>query len=84
MGNNNKQTIMTSNERRLTVETDDPIIYEDLSFNLAQKPRFKKVLDLVRNVSKGYQPQHRKLIFKDHLDVIHDHNMESNLRLIKK
>ena len=32
------------------------------------------MLDLAINVSKSYQPPNRKLIFKDPLYVIHDHN----------
>ena len=75
---------MTSNETRLTVAIADLIISEGLSFNLSQKPRFKKVLELARTVSKCYQPPNRKLISKDLLDVIHDQNMERNLSLIKK
>ena len=42
------------------------------------------MLDLSRNVSKIYQPLNRKLISKDILYVIHDHNMERNMSLIKK
>ena len=84
MGNNNTQKITTSNETRLTVEIADLIISEGLSFNISQKPRFKKVLDLERTVSKSYQPPNIKLISKDLLDVIHDQNMESNLSLILK
>ena len=75
---------MASNESRLIVEIADIIIYEGLSFNLSQKPRFKKVLDLARTVSKCYQPPNRKLISKDILDVIHDQNMERNSSLVKK
>ena len=75
---------MTSNDTRLTVPIADRIISEGLSFNLSQKPRFKKVLDLSRNVSKCYQPPNRKLISKDHLGVIHDQNMEWDLSLIEK
>ena len=52
MGDHNIQKMMTSNEARLTVEISDIIISEGLSFNKSQKPRFKKVLDLARNVSK--------------------------------
>ena len=76
--------MMTSNETRLTVAITDLIISEDLSFNLSQKPRFKKMLDFSRTVSKFYQPPNRKLISKDILDVIHDPKMERNLSLIKK
>ena len=84
MGDNNTQKMMTSNETRLTVAIADLIISEGLSFNLSQKPRFKKVLELARTVSKCYQPPNRKLISKDLLDVIHDQNMERNLSLIEK
>ena len=75
---------MTSNETCLKVAIPDLIISEGLSFNISQKPRFKKVLKLARTVSKCYQPPNRKLISKDILDVIHDHNMERNLSLIEK
>ena len=75
---------MTSNETRLTVAIADIIISEGLSFTLSQKPRFKKVLELARTVSKFYQPPNRKLISKVLLDVIHDQNMERNLSLIEK
>ena len=64
--------MMTSNETYLTVAIADLIISEGSSFNLAQKPRFKNLLDLARNVSKIYQPPNRKLIYKDLLDVTHD------------
>ena len=84
MGDNNTQKMMTSNETRLTVAIDDLIISEGLSFNLSQKPRFKKVTELARTVSKCYQPPNRNIISKDILDVIHDQNMESNLSLIEK
>ena len=60
------------------------IISEGLSFNLAQKPRFNNVLYLARNVSHGYNILNRKLISKDLLDDIHDHNMKINLTMIKK
>ena len=75
---------MTYNETQLTVSIADINISEGLSFHLSHKPRFKKVLDLARTVSKSYQPPSRKLISKDLLDVIHDQNMERNLSLIKK
>ena len=52
MVDNNTQKMMTSNETRLTFTITYIIIYEGLSFNLSQKPRFKKVLDLARTVSK--------------------------------
>ena len=56
---------MTSNETRLKVAIIALIISEGLYFNLAQKPMFKKVLDLAKNVSKMYQPPNIKLIYKD-------------------
>ena len=84
MGDNNTQKMMTSNETHLTVAIADLIISEGLSFNLYQKPRFKKVLELESTVSKFYQPPNRKLISKDILDVNHDQNMERNLILIEK
>ena len=75
---------MNSNETRLTVAIADLIISEGLSFYLSQKPRFKKLLEVARTVSKCYQPPNRKLISKNILDVIHDQNMERNLSLIEK
>ena len=84
MGDHNTQKIMTSNETRLTLAISDLIISEGLSFNIVQKPRFKKVLDLARNMSKYYQPPNRKLIPKDLMDIIHDQNTGRNLSLIKK
>ena len=75
---------MTPNETRLTVAIIDLIISEGPSLNLSQKPRFKKVLDLEKNVSKSYQPPNRKLIYKDSFYVIRDQNTERNLSLIKK
>ena len=53
-GDNNTHKMMTSNETRLIVAITDLIISEGLSFNIFQKPRFKKVLDLKRTVSKFY------------------------------
>ena len=82
MGEKNTQKMMTYNETRLTVAIADIIISEGLSSNLSKKPRFKKVLELARTVSKFYQPPNRKLMSKDLLDVIHDQNMERNLSLI--
>ena len=76
--------MMTCNATLLTVSITDIIISEDLSFNISQKPRFKKVIELERTVSKFYKPPKRKLISKDILDVIHDQNTERNLSLIKK
>ena len=65
MGDHNTQEIITSNKTLLTLSISDLIISKGLSFNLAQKPRFKKVLDLERNVSKGYQHPNRNIISKD-------------------
>ena len=76
--------MITSNNTRLTILIADLIISEGLPFNLSQKPRFKKVLELSRNVSKTYIPPNRKLISKELLDVIHEHNIRSNLAMIKK
>ena len=84
MGNNNTQNMMTSNETRLTVAISDINISEGIYFNQSQIPRFKKVLDLARTVSKSYQPTNRKLIYEYILDAIHDQNMERSLRLIEK
>ena len=84
MGDSNTQKMMTSNATRLIVAIADLIISEGLSFNLSQKPRFKKVIELARTVSKCYQPPNRKLISKDILDVIHDQNMERSLSQIEK
>ena len=84
MGDNNTHKMMTSNETCLTVAIADLVISEGLSLNISQKPRFKKVLELERTVSKFYQPPNRKLVSKDLLDVIHDQNMERNLSLIEK
>ena len=84
MGDNNTQKMMNSNETRLTVAIADLIISEGLSFNLSQKPRFNKVLELARYASKCYQTPNRKLISKDLLDVIHDQNMERSFSLIEK
>ena len=76
--------MITSNDTRLTIATLDLIISEDLPFNLPQKPRFKKVLELSRNVSKTYISPNRNLLSKELLDVIHEQNMKSNSTIIKK
>ena len=73
-----------SSETRLTVEIGDFIISNSFSFNLFQKPRFKKVMDLAKNVSKGYQLSNRNLISKDLPYMIHNQNMKMNLSLIIK
>ena len=73
---------MNSNETHLTVAISDLIITEGLSLNISQKPRFKKVINLAKTVSKCYQPHNRKLISKDLLGVIHNQNTESKMSLI--
>ena len=84
MGDNNTQKMMTYNETRLTVAITDLMISEGLSFNLSQKPRFKKVLELAKNVSKCYQRPSVKIVSKYLLDLIHDQNVDRNLSLIEK
>ena len=44
MDDHNTHKIMTSNETRLKVTISDLIIFEGLSLNLFQKPRFNKVI----------------------------------------
>ena len=84
MGEHNTQKLMSYNETSLAVAIVNIIISEGVYFNLAQKPRFKKVLEMARNVSECYQHPNRNLICKDILDVIHYQNMGSNLILINK
>ena len=76
--------LITSNDTRLTIAIADLIISDGLPFNLSQKPIFKKVMELSRNVLKTYIPPNRNLISKELLDVIHEHNMKRNLAMIKK
>ena len=57
--------MMTSNDTRFTVAITDITISEGLYFSLSHKPRFKKVLDLVRTLSKSCQPPKRSLVSKD-------------------
>ena len=83
MGDHNTHKIMTSIETRLTVAISSPIISEGLSFSLAQKPCFKKVIDLAKNV-KRLSTFKKQIVAKDIMDIIHDQNMQSNLSLIKK
>ena len=47
------------------------------------KTQVQKVLDLERDLSKGYNPPNRKLISRDILDVIHEQNMKRNLSMIR-
>ena len=75
---------MSSNDTSLTLAISDLVIPEGLYLNLGQKPRFNKVIDLARIVSKFYQPPNRKLISKYLMGLIRYHNMERNLSLIKK
>ena len=75
---------MSSNETCLTVEIADLIISEGKSFNIAQKPRFKNVLNLAQNISKGYNIPNRKLIYKYLLDVIHYNIMQRKLGMVKR
>ena len=65
-----------------TVSIYDHIMSEVLSLNISPTPRFKKVLELVENVSKTYIPPNGKLIYKERLDFIHDQKMKSNLAMI--
>ena len=53
MGDNNTKKMINFDETYLTVAISDLIISEGLSFNLSQKPRFKKVLDLEITVSNS-------------------------------
>ena len=76
--NGNSQKLITSNDNCLTIAISDLIISEGLYFNLDQKPRFKKLLELSRNVLKTYIPPKRKLIPKELFDVIHEQNMKRN------
>ena len=76
--------MISSSKTRLTVAIADLIIYKGLSFNIYQKPWFKKVLHLTMNISKGYNPPNSKLIPKDLLDIIHDQNMKKILTMINK
>ena len=84
MGDNNTQKMMTSNETHLTVAITDLNIYEGLYFNISQKPRLKKVLDLKKKCVKKLSTSKHKFISKDILCVTYDHNMERNLSLILK
>ena len=78
------QKLITSNDTCLTIAIEDLIISEGLPFNLYQIPRFKKVLEFSRNVSKTYITSNRNIISKEILDVIHEQNMKRNLAMIKK
>ena len=43
---------MSTDETNHTVAIEDLMFYERIYFNISQKPRFKKVLDLAITVSK--------------------------------
>ena len=64
--------MITSNETDLKVSIANLVIYKGLYFNISQKPRFKKVVDLENIVSECYQPPNKRFISKDILDVISD------------
>ena len=49
----NSQKLITSNDNFLTIAVADLIISEGLPFNLSQKTRFKKVMELSRNFSRN-------------------------------
>ena len=70
--------MMTFNETRFTGTNDILIISEGRYFNLVQRNRSKKVLDLAINLPKGYEPPNRKFIPKYLLDLVHDQKMERN------
>ena len=67
----------------LTIAIADSIISEGFPFNISQKPRFEKVLNLASNVSKTDKPHKRNLIYKELLGGIHEQNTKSNLEMIK-
>ena len=75
----NSQKLITSNETHLTFAISDLIISEGLSFNLSQKPRFKKIQELAMKVTKTSITPNINLTSKDLLDVIHEKNMKRNL-----
>ena len=79
----NSQRYITSNEARLTIAIADHIISEGLSFNIFQKPGFKKVPRLSRDISKTYIPPNRNLVSKELLDVLHEQNMERYVAMIR-
>ena len=84
IGDHNTQKIMTSNKTLLAVAIADLIISEDLSFNLAQNPLFKKVIYLEIYEAKGYKHTTMNLISKYLMDINNYQNMESNLIFINE
>ena len=53
-------------------------------FSFSQKPKFKRILELARNVYKTYIPPNINLIYKELLDVIHEQNTKRGLSIIKE
>ena len=80
----NDQKSITSNKTRLTISISDIIISEGLLFSFSQKPKFKRILELARNVYKTYIPPNINLIYKELLDVIHEQNTKRGLSIIKE
>ena len=68
----------------LNIEIYDLVISEGLYFNFYQKPIFKEILELARNVSKTYIPPNRKLTSKEIIEFINEQNTKRNLEMIKK
>ena len=66
-GNKKNRTFVCNSFLNYMREIDitDIIISEGLSFNIAQKPKFKKVLGLSRNVSNTYSSQKKYHIQKN-------------------
>ena len=79
-GDKNSQEI-SSHESHLTIEIYGIIISKGFTFNISQKTRFKKVLDLAINVSNGCQSLKK---IKNILNLIHDQNIQRKLVMIKK
>ena len=66
----NSQKSITSNDTHLTVAIADLIISEVHFLNFSNKPRFKKVLKLGRNISKADIIPNRNLITKEIIGVV--------------
>ena len=80
----NDQKSIIYNDTRLTISIADLIILKVLCFNISQKPRLKKVMELARNVYNTYIPPNRKSISKELIGFIHEQNTKRNLAMIKK
>ena len=78
----NYQKPISSKKTLLTISIAGLIISEVLYFNLFQKPTFKKVLELERNVSKNFIPPNIKITTKELLGVVQEQNMKRNLSTI--